>query len=303
MSVELRHEPADSVYAERARYHSADNNFDFSWPPVPARQFLSERDRAFAKDTPTGLVALDASDDLATAYPATTPVMLLRYLKLRAGEALETGFAASGEVYYVMGGAGESRNGEDVVAWGEGDLFCFPGGGTSGHRAGAGDCLLFVATNEPLLAFERLRPPAPGEARVETVHWPASAIAAEFEAVWKRPITPETTGHAVLFSSRALAPSTNTIPSLNVALNTLEAGRDQRPHRHNGVAVTLALQGEGVYSMVDDARKDWSDGAATITPPAALHSHHNRGSKRMLSLVIQDEALHYYTRTPGFSFD
>jgi hypothetical protein len=50
------------------------------------------------------------------------------------------------------------------------------------------------------------------------------------------------------------------------------------------------------------ACKDWSDFAATVTPPAAVHSHHNRGTGRMLSLVFQDEGLHYYTRTPGFSF-
>jgi gentisate 1,2-dioxygenase len=69
------------------------------------------------------------------------------------------------------------------------------------------------------------------------------------------------------------------------------------------VAVTFSLQGEGVYSMIDGERVDWSDGAAQITPATRLHSHHNRGSQRMRSLIFQDEGLHYYTRTPGFSFD
>jgi gentisate 1,2-dioxygenase len=94
-----------------------------------------------------------------------------------------------------------------------------------------------------------------------------------------------------------------TIPSINVAINTLAPGGDQRPHRHNGVAVTLAIQVEGIYSMIDGQRVDWSTGAAQITPATLLHSHHNRGVKRMRSLVIQDEGLHHYTRTPGFSFD
>lgn len=292
-----------TIYAHRARYHSAANNFTFAWPPVPARQFLPERDRAFAEETPSGLIALDASDDLGTAYPATTPVLLLRYLKLKAGESLAADFRASGEIYYVMRGAGESRKGDDVIAWTEGDLFCFPGGAEALHRAGTDDCLLMLGTNEPLLALENLRPPPPGEARFEATHWRAPEIAAQFQEVWKRPITSETTGHAVLFSSPALAPSTNTIPSINVAINTLEAGRDQRAHRHNGVAVTLALEAEDVYSMVEDRRIDWSEGAVQITPPAALHSHHNRGGKRMRCLIFQDEALHYYTRTPGFSFE
>lgn len=293
---------AATVYSRRARYASAANNFTFAWPPVPARQFLAERDQAFDPAGPSGLIPLDASDALGTAYPATTPVLLLSYLKLRAGETLETELAASGEIFYAMRGHGRSRNGADAIAWAAGDLFCFPGGGLSRHRAGAEDSLLMLATNEPLLALEGLRPPAPGRARIETVHWRAAAIRAEFETVWRRPITAETTGHAVLFSSPALAPSTNTIPSINVAINTLEAGRDQRPHRHNGVAVTLALEAEGVYSTVEGERIDWSRGAVQITPPAALHSHHNRGPKRMACVIFQDEALHYYTRTPGFSF-
>ncbi|MDP6708338.1 MAG: cupin domain-containing protein [Alphaproteobacteria bacterium] len=301
--TEAAPDPADNIYSLRARYHSADNNFEFAWPPVPARQFLAERDAAFDPSAPTGLIALDAADALGTAYPATTPTLLLRYARLRAGEALSTRLRAGGEIAYVMAGQGQSRNGADAIAWRAGDLFCFPGGAETTHRAGAEDSLLLVASNEPLLALERLSPPLPGDSVVEAVHWPAAEIARRFEAIWQRPITEHTTGHAVLFSSPALAPSTNTLPSINVAINSLEAGRDQRPHRHNGVALTLAIQGRGVHSMIEGQRVDWSDGAVKVTPPAALHSHHNRGTERMLSLVIQDEALHYYTRTPGFSFD
>jgi len=307
MPVEASTEEAparlETPYARRARYNCAENGFAFAWPPVPARQFLAERDEAFDPKTPSGAITLDSSAALTTAYPATTPTLLVRYLKVRAGERLRTTFVASGEVYYVMWGSGESRNGSDSIGWGTGDVFCFPGGSETAHAAGSEDCLLVAATNEPLLAFERLRPPAPGQAVVEATHWPAEEIARQFEAVWRRPITPNTTGHSVQFTSAALAPSNNTSPTMSIAINTLEVGRDQRPHRHNGVAVTLAIQGDGIHSMIDGQRVDWSTGAAQITPAAALHSHHNRGTKRMRSLVIQDEGLHYYTRTPGFSFD
>ena len=54
--------------------------------------------------------------------------------------------------------------------------------------------------------------------------------------------------------------------------------------------------------MIDGERVDWSTGAAQITPATLLHSHHSRGTQRMRSFVIQDEGLHHYTRTPGFSF-
>ncbi len=45
-----------SPYAQRARYRSGENGFDFAWPEVPLRQFLAERDRAFDAAAPTGLI-------------------------------------------------------------------------------------------------------------------------------------------------------------------------------------------------------------------------------------------------------
>jgi quercetin dioxygenase-like cupin family protein len=294
---------AQTPYARRARYHIAENGFAFQFPAVPIHKFLQERDVAFDAATPTGLVALDTSAILKTAYPATTPTILCRYVKIRAGERLSTTFVASGEIFYVMSGGGESRNGSDVIAWTAGDVFCFPGGDETTHRAGERDSLLFCVTNEPLLAFERLRAPTPGNAMIDTTHWPATEIDSRFEAVWRRPMTPDTTGYSVQFTSEALAPSINTIPSINCSINTLAAGADQRPHRHNGVAITLAIEGEGIHSTIDGQRVDWSTGAAQITPATLMHSHHARGDKRMRSFVIQDEGLHFYTRTPGFSFD
>ncbi len=292
----------ESPGASRARYHTSENPFTFSYAPVPARQFLAERNRAFDAATPTGTIALDAASDIGTRYPATTPTLLCRYLKIRAGEQLRMTFVASGAIYYVMAGAGESRGAVDSIAWGAGDVFCFPGGVETTHRAGTQDGLLFVATDEPLLAFMGLSPPGLNESVVETVHWPADEIERHFADVYRRTITANTTGCSVMFSTKVQAPGYQTIPSINVAINTLAAGADQRPHRHNGVAVTLALQGEGIHSMIEDQRINWSTGAAQITPATLLHSHHNRGTKRMRSLVIQDEGLHHYTRTPGFSF-
>lgn len=293
----------ESIYAGRARYLTNENGFAFSWPAVPIHQFLAERDRAFDAAAPSGLIALDIGPVLATPYPATTPTLLCRYVRIRAGEQLRTAFAASGEIYYVISGSGTSRNGSDAIDWATGDVFCFPGGGETTHRAAGINGLLFCVTNEPLLAFERLRAPLPGQAVVETTHWPAAEIEDQFQAVWRRPVSANTTGNSVQFSTTALAPSSNTIPTINTAINTLEPGCDQRPHRHNGAAVTLAIQGEGIHSLIDGKRVDWSTGAAQITPATMLHSHHSRGPQRMRSFVIQDEGLHHYTRTPGFSFD
>ncbi len=289
-------------YEQRARYLTNVNGFAFSYPPVPAHQFNAEHQRATAPDAPTGAIMLDVSQVLGTVYPATTPTLFCRYIRLRAGEQYSVAYAASGEVCYVMSGRGESTNGADCIAWQQGDVFCLPGGQDTSYRADE-DALLFNVTDEPLLACARVRAPEKGKAAVEAVVWRGDEIDRLLDAVYQRPITDKTTGSSVQFSTRRTEPNYTTIPFINTAINTLAPGCDQRAHRHNGVAVTLAIQGDGIHSMIDAERIDWVTGVAMITPATTLHSHHNRGEKRMRSLVIQDEGLHVYTRTPGFSFD
>ncbi|MDG2285170.1 MAG: cupin domain-containing protein [Alphaproteobacteria bacterium] len=287
---------------DRAIYNSPENFFNWSWPTVPRHQFLAERDKAYDPDGESGLIPLDISDVLETPYPATIPAILARYVKVRAGESVSHVFAASGEVYYVLDGNGVSTNGTDTVTWGTGDVFCFPGGNETNHAAEA-SAILFCVTNEPLLVFENLQSPAPGKSRTETTHWPHGSIEQHLQTVYDRPKTAETSGVSVQFSTPATAPSRNTIPMINTAINTLESGGDQRPHRHNGAAITLAIEGEGIHSMIEDEEVPWVTGAAQITPGAELHSHHNRGNRRMRSFVVQDEGLHFYLRTAGFSWD
>jgi len=92
------------------------------------------------------------------------------------------------------------------------------------------------------------------------------------------------------------------LPTLTLAMNQLPPGDYQRPHRHNSVAITLPLAGERCYSMIDGQRVDWQRHAAMITPPGAVHSHHNDGAVPMTCLIVQDGGLHYHCRTMGFAY-
>ena len=85
-------------------------------------------------------------------------------------------------------------------------------------------------------------------------------------------------------------------------MNTLPPDGAQRAHRHNSVAVSLVIQGEECYSLIDGERKDWSPFATTITPPTSVHSHHNDGDNQALFLIVQDGGLYYHTRAMGFAF-
>jgi gentisate 1,2-dioxygenase len=294
---------ADTPCERRARYFDSSNAFALKYPPVPCRQFLAERDLALDPASPTGLIPLDLSAPLGLEFPATTPLIMTYYLRLRAGERLATRFKASGELYYVIAGRGESRNGDAAIGWGPGDVFCLPGGAASDHRAGADqDCVLWVITNEPELAFEHLEPPAAGNAVTGAVHYPADEIERQLARVADKLEGQKIAGLALVFSSTDQERRRNVLPSLTLAVNQLPPGEFQRPHRHNSVAVTLCIQGQGCHTMIGDRRVDWQQHAIMVTPPGDVHSHHNHGSEWMTCLIVQDGGLHYHCRTMEFAF-
>jgi gentisate 1,2-dioxygenase len=296
--------PSPSPYAANARYLTSLDGFNITRPAIPAHIFRPERDRALAADTPTGLIPLDLSSLLELDYPATTPLILSRYARVRSGESLTTTFRASAELYHVLGGAGVTTFGagrDAPVAWQAGDTFCLPGGGRVSHRASE-DAILWVTTNEPQLAFEGLEPPRPGAAPIHPALYPMTEIRRRLLEVHRDPRAAAMPGKSVNLGNVAIEAQRTTTPSYTLAMNSLLPGEAQRGHRHNAAAVTLVVAGEGCYSMIDGERVDWTPAAVMITPPTAFHSHHNGGNGLALFLIVQDGGLYYHCRTMGFSF-
>jgi gentisate 1,2-dioxygenase len=305
LGVEGEPKGTSSAHAASARYLSSLDGFNIKRTPIPAHVFLPERDRAIAAGTSTGLIPLDLSRLLEQPGPATTPLILARYAKIRAGERLETAFRASTELYYVIQGTGTTAfglDGRESIAWAAGDAFALPGGATVSHRADGYDALLWVATNEPALAFERCQPPAAGDAPIAAVHYPAAEIRRQLLSVYLDPRGRKMPGKSVNLGNAALEAARTTTPTFTLAMNSLLPGESQRAHRHNAVAVTLAVAGERCYSMVGGKRVDWEPNAVMITPPTDLHSHHNEGRELALFLIVQDGGLYYHCRTMGFSY-
>jgi gentisate 1,2-dioxygenase len=291
----------ESAYARRAIYLTPENGFRTHLPDVPAHVFVAERDRAFDSATGTAFVPLDLSGTLKTRYPATTPNMLARYARIEKGATLKLEAKASGEAWYALSGEGAARKGADRIAWRKGDTFALPGGVAATEIEAAADSLLFVVTDEPALAWAGLD--APSRPAMQAAHYPAAESMAALDRVHGRTPTEKPTGKFVLFTAPGLEEAKTITPTISLALNSLEPGGDQPPHRHNAVALTLCLEGEKLHSEIDGARVDWRKFAVMVTPPLARHSHHNRGSERMLSLVAQDGGVFYNARAVGFGFD
>lgn len=293
--------PATAAQA-RALYFNTGNAFNQKQTEVPDQSFVNEPTRALNPDTPTGLIVCDRSKELGTAYAATTPLVLVRYARIRARESLRTDFVASGVVVYVMVGSGTTACGKEQISWQPGDVFVLPGNQTHLHSASADDAVLWIVTNEPQLAFEHLRGPANGNAPTELVHFPALEIERQIELIYKVGRGNNIAGSALIFSSTLQEASRSVLPTLMVAMNSLPPGGSQRSHRHNSMAVSLVIEGEQCHSMVDGRRKDWAQWVTTVTPPTAAHSHFNGGEKWAKFLIIQDGGIYNYTRALGFEF-
>jgi len=296
LPVQLPQNPADAA-AGRARFFNSGNAFNIKLPPVPTRLFTDEPLQAEAEDTPTGLIACDQSDVIGGGTPSTTPLLLARYARIRAGETLSTDFIATGAIWYVIDGNGTSIAGDERIAWAKGDVFLLPGLPTATHHAET-NSVLWVVTNEPQLALDGSRPPLSGQA----VHYPAAEIERQLAVITAAGSNETTSGHALIFSSDGLEVSRNILPSLTLSLNTLPPGAAQRAHRHNSAAITLILRGPNSHSMVDGIRAEWREGATMVTPAGAPHSHHNGSNAQAWFLIVQDGGLYYHARTMGFVF-
>lgn len=297
-----REASAQTPYTRRARYFDSGNAFNIVYPDVPPATFVAERDAAFDPATGTALISCDQGAAMGLSFPATSPLVLASYARVRARESLRIDARATVVLAYAIDGSGRAVQGADSIEWNTGDVFSLPGGLPIQLVSGERDSILWVATNEPELAFERVAPPAPGQALVEAAHFPAATIAEELVRARKRLAGQRVAGLAVVFASERLEARRNISPSLTLAMNQLEAGGTQVAHSHNSVAVSLAIDGDRCYSMVDGVRKDWAPYATMVTPPTSVHSHHNRGEGLGNWLIVQDGGFYYHCRTMGFQF-
>jgi gentisate 1,2-dioxygenase len=292
----------ESAFTNRARCISVEQGFNIKRPELAPCRFDAERELAFDSQADSGVILLDKRDVLQTPFPATSPLLLAKFLRIRAGTQLGTMLNASGEIYYVMQGTGRTTQRGQVLNWAHGDIFCLPGGKASVHESVGNDCVLFCVTDEPMLAFERVRPADAGNGPIEPVHYPADRIASELEQLARRELPPETPGRALFLTSERMAAERTCLPSLTLTLNLVLPGESQRPHRHSAAAVVLITEGGTCRSAIGDRSYPWDRHSVFLTPPNAEHSHVNDGDEPAVALIVQDGGLHYHCRTMGFQF-
>lgn len=294
---------ANTAAQKRAVYFNAATAFMRKLPRVPDAVFTNEPAQALAAQAPTSIVYCDTSSDMQEHSPGVSPHLLARYVTIRQDDEISMALRVSGMIFYVIRGNGRVSQDGEHVNWHEGDVFILPGGEDAVLSAGDQGAVLWAVGDEPFMAFQGVQPERSAQVvRTHIVHYPAGEIARQLDLIYSIDQEASTAARALMFSSDEQAESRNILPTLTLALNSLEPGTTQRSHRHNAVAVTLIIQGEGCFSDVDGANKPWQQWATTITPPQAVHSHTNTGSNRALFLIVQDGGLYSHARATGFAF-
>lgn len=270
--------------------------------PVPHDGFPS----TLHQEGGTRVIPLDLSDALGCEGPATTPACCANFVRIVAGDRLDTTADATSQLFYVMNGRGVTRSRGRSWSWSKGDFLVLPADDNADHEAEE-TASLYWAHDAPLLRYLGVKTV---RARFAPTHYPHDVCEAELAKIKADPVAGAANRVALLLGN-AEFPQTRTIThTMWAMLGALPARAVQPPHRHQSVALDLVVDcpPEGCYTMLgtelgadgmikNGIRKDWSPQSSFVTPPGWWHSHHNESDVEARVLPMQDAGLHTYLRT------
>ncbi|WP_246147310.1 MULTISPECIES: cupin domain-containing protein [Aneurinibacillus] len=275
--------------------------------PIPASEFSAE----LYTTGPTRIVPLDLSEALGTDYPATSPSLLAHFIRIKAGERLETNPNATSELYYIISGRGYTEIDGVQIHWKAGDFLTLPAGSSSKHVAEE-DTTCYYVLDTPLLDYLGVTATTP---RFRPVLFAGEKVRAELELAASAPDAHKKNRISVLLNNAAFNQTLTITHTLWAMFGVVPIGAIQLPHSHKSVALDFVVDCKpGCYTLVGDQvdpvtkqivnplRIDWEPGKAFVTPPGKWHSHHNESGAPAYILPIQDAGLQTYLRTLDIQF-
>lgn len=282
-------------------------------PPVP----VLVHPPSLHESGPSAVIPFDVSESLGCKYKATSPNLLAAFIRINPNDRVESQAVATSQAFYVIRGAGRSHFGFGDIEWAEGDMFVVPAtSAASGHTATM-DSALYWVSDEPLMEYLGV---SPNKDKFEPTVFRREQLLAAVENISHEPGVAHRNRMGVLLGNAATETTTKTLSHvLWSLLNTIAAGDNQRPHRHNSVALDLCVgragtAGDGkVYTMMgpelgedgwvkDPIKMEWVAGGVFITPPGWWHSHHNETGEAAWVLPVQDAGLLTHQRTLDIRF-
>ncbi len=258
----------------------------------------------------TRVIALDLSKELGTAYLATAPNLLASYIRINPGESIRTAVAATSEVFFVMRGSGRTETEEGTIVWKQGDAFTLPCNQGLEHFADE-DSALYWSHDAPLLQYLGV---LPTKAQFKPAFYSKAYMHVEVEQLREIALREKRNRIGIILGNAACTKTKTMTHTMWSLFNLLPAGEVQKPHRHQSVALDLAVfSGPDTYTLIGKAvdgngdiinpvKAMWATNTVFVTPPGWWHSHHNESDQDGYVFPVQDAGLHTYMRTLDIQF-
>mmetsp|Transcript_9634 Transcript_9634/g.12594 ORF Transcript_9634/g.12594 Transcript_9634/m.12594 type:complete len:357 (-) Transcript_9634:141-1211(-) len=251
---------------------------------------------------PTRVIPFDLSRQLKLPYRATSPNLLASYIRICESDSLTTEAVATSQAFYVIRGSGRTESEFGSIHWNEGDLFVLPASEEGAIHHSTSDSALYWVSDEPLLKYLGVKP---SEKKFSTVLFKKERMLSEVEVLQGDEDAVHRNRLGILLGNKATEETTKTLTHVLWALlNVIPGKTDQKPHKHNSVALDFCVSApeEGVYTLMgpeldedgkvkNPIRMDWKSGAAFTTPPGWWHSHHNETDSEAWVLPVQDAGV------------
>jgi gentisate 1,2-dioxygenase len=276
-------------------------------PQVPITRFGPE----LYVEHPTGCIPLDLSHELGiTTGEATSPALLANFIRIHAGERIDTRPNATSQLYYVLYGRGFVAVDGRLVDWEKGDFLTLPATARAVFYADA-DSAMYWVHDEPLLRYLGVEAREP---RFNATKFRRADAVAKLEDIASRPGANEKSRVSVLLANTEEEQSLTITHVLWAMFGVLPPGQEQRPHRHQSVALDLILDAPaGCYTLLgtrldehgdimDPVRVDWQAGGAFTTPPGMWHAHRNESDEPAHLIPVQDAGLQTFLRSLDIKF-
>jgi len=258
----------------------------------------------------TRVIALDLSKELETPYLATAPNLLASYIRICANERIATSVAATSEVYFVLRGAGRTETAEGTITWKQGDAFTLPTNAGVTHYADE-DSALYWSHDAPLLQYMGV---TPAKQMFQPAFYSKKYMHDEVEKLREPALREKRNRIGIILGNHDSAKTKTMTHTMWSLFNLLPAGEVQKPHRHQSVALDLAVfSGPDTYTLIgkevdangdiiDPVKAEWATSTVFVTPPGWWHSHHNESNQDAFVFPVQDAGLHTYMRTLDIQF-
>jgi gentisate 1,2-dioxygenase len=300
-------------WAEDARYYE----YSKAANPIGSGHTSTVPITAFSRDVyldgPTRIIPLDLSNELGIEDgPATSPALVANFVRIRGGEQIATSPNATSQLYYVISGRGFSAVNGGLVRWEKGDFLTLPAASHATFYADSGsDAALYWVHDEPLLRHLGAEATEP---RFRATKFRRADAVARLDEIAARPGANDKSRVSVLLANAAEEQTLTITHVLWAMFGLLPPDQEQRPHRHQSVALDLILDAQpGCYTLlgtrlnergdiINPTRVDWEAGGAFVTPPGLWHAHFNESGAPAHLIPIQDAGLQTYLRSLDIRF-